>query len=69
MSSTRSKQSKLHSKKPSSNVVMSSPPSPASDGEIRSRAYQIYESSGRQDHRADQDWLTAEREILAERSQ
>jgi hypothetical protein len=67
MSSSHAKQSKLGRTKPSANV--SSPPSTAFDSEIRSRAYQIYESNGRQDHFAEQDWLRAEREVLAERSQ
>lgn len=33
-------------------------------GQIRERAYQLYESGGRQDGRADHDWFTAEQQIL-----
>lgn len=68
MPSIHSKKSTLQRARPSSNVKMSSPPSKAFEGQIRSRAYQIYESNGRQDHCAEQDWLRAEREILAGRS-
>ena len=32
--------------------------------EISQRAYELYESGGRQDGRDQRDWLTAEREIL-----
>ncbi len=35
-----------------------------SDGEIRARAYQIYESRGRIHNRADEDWSQAETELM-----
>ena len=46
---------------------MKMPPAPSKtlENEIRARAYQIYESNGQLDHRADQDWLQAERELFA----
>jgi len=33
---------------------------------IRERAHQLYESRGRENGKAEQDWLTAEQEILNE---
>lgn len=38
-------------------------PVPSRD-QIRERAYQLYESRGRADGQAQQDWLTAEEQIL-----
>ncbi|MGC1449300.1 MAG: DUF2934 domain-containing protein [Candidatus Sulfotelmatobacter sp.] len=38
-----------------------------SDGKIRSRAYELYESRGREPGQDEQDWLRAEQEILNER--
>jgi DUF2934 family protein len=38
--------------------------SETSENKVRALAYQIWESNGRRDHRADQDWLNAEQEIL-----
>jgi hypothetical protein len=38
-------------------------PVPSQD-QIRERAYQLYERRGRQDGRDQQDWLTAEQQIL-----
>jgi len=35
--------------------------------QIRERAYQLYESGGRQDGRAHDDWFTAEQQILSQR--
>jgi hypothetical protein len=32
---------------------------------VRERAYEIWNTSGREDGRADEHWLSAEREILA----
>jgi hypothetical protein len=37
--------------------------------QIRQRAHQLFESRGRQDGKAEQDWLSAEREILNKRRQ
>lgn len=36
---------------------------------IRARAYELYEKRGRQDGLHDEDWLQAEREILAQQQQ
>lgn len=35
--------------------------------QISQRAHELYESRGREDGKDQQDWLTAEREILAQR--
>ena len=35
--------------------------------QIRERAYQLWDTSGRMNGQAEQHWLAAEREILAER--
>lgn len=35
---------------------------------IRQRAYELYEQSGRLDGFAEQHWLQAEREVLAEKT-
>ena len=35
-----------------------------SEHEIRTRAYQIYESRGRTDNHADEDWIQAETELM-----
>ena len=35
-----------------------------SEEEIRTRAYQIYESRGRTDNHADEDWSQAETELM-----
>lgn len=32
--------------------------------QIRARAYELYEARGREDGHQEEDWLTAEREIL-----
>ena len=40
-----------------------SDPGPSQD-QIRERAYQLYESRGRQDGQAHQDWLTAEQQVV-----
>jgi hypothetical protein len=37
--------------------------------QIRQRAHQLFESRGREDGKAEQDWLSAEREILNKRRQ
>ena len=42
---------------------------PEVESEIRRRAYELYESRGYTDGQADQDWLQAEREVLARQSQ
>jgi DUF2934 family protein len=39
------------------------------ESEIRRRAYELYESRGYVDGQADQDWIEAEREVLARQSQ
>lgn len=38
------------------------------DGEIRNRAYEIYATRGYTNGRAEQDWLEAEREVMARRN-
>ena len=40
-------------------------PSRIPENEIRTLAYQSFEANGRQENRADHDWLQAERELLA----
>ena len=47
---------------PSKATAISDPVS--SQDQIRERAYQLYESGGRQDGQAQQDWLIAEKQIL-----
>ncbi|HXU18897.1 MAG TPA: DUF2934 domain-containing protein [Terriglobales bacterium] len=37
--------------------------------EIRRRAYELYEGRGYADGQAEQDWIQAEREVLARQSQ
>ena len=49
-------------------VKMTSVLNKSSEDEIRTLAYQIYESSGRQGNSAEQDWLQAERELLTRRN-
>jgi hypothetical protein len=39
------------------------------ESEIRRRAYELYESRGYADGQAEQDWIRAEREVLARQSQ
>ena len=46
-------------------VKMASAPSHLPENEVRMLAYQIFELNGRQENRADHDWLQAERELLA----
>jgi Protein of unknown function (DUF2934) len=50
---------------PSKATAISDPVS--SQDQIRERAYQLYESGGRQDGQAQQDWLTAEQQVLNQR--
>ena len=50
---------------PSKATAISDPVS--SQDQIRERAYQLYESGGRQDGQAQQDWLIAEKQILNQR--
>jgi hypothetical protein len=38
---------------------------PALEQRIRERAYEIWNSTGREDGQADEHWLSAERELLA----
>ena len=38
------------------------------EAEIRRRAYELYESRGYGDGQAEQDWIQAEREVLARES-
>jgi hypothetical protein len=38
---------------------------PALEQRIRERAYEIWNATGREDGRADEHWLSAERELLA----
>ena len=49
--------------KPSSDKVLMMPDS-ASQDSIRERAYQLYESRGRQSGQEQQDWFRAEQEVL-----
>lgn len=44
-------------------TLVISDPVPSQD-QIRERAYQIYQSRGGQEGQAQQDWLTAEQQIL-----
>jgi hypothetical protein len=44
-------------------VVTMADPGPAQD-RIRERAYELYESRGREPGQAERDWLHAEQEIL-----
>lgn len=37
---------------------------PDMEDQIRARAYELYEERGREDGHHEEDWLTAEREIL-----
>jgi len=37
---------------------------PDMEEQIRARAYELYEERGREDGHHEEDWLTAEREIL-----
>jgi hypothetical protein len=46
-------------------VKMASAPSRIPENEVRTLAYEIFEANGRQENRADHDWLQAERELLA----
>jgi len=39
------------------------------ESEIRRRAYELYASRGYADGQAEQDWIEAEREVLARQSQ
>jgi hypothetical protein len=39
------------------------------EAEIRRRAYELYEGRGHSDGQAEQDWIQAEREVLARQSQ
>jgi hypothetical protein len=61
-----SKRIKLQTSTPKSTIppttAISEPP-PSQD-EIRERAYQLYEDRGREDGRAQQDWLKAEHQVL-----
>jgi hypothetical protein len=43
------------------------PDAVASDSKIRERAYELYESRGREPGQDDQDWLRAEKELLKQR--
>ena len=38
---------------------------PALEQRVRERAYEIWNATGREDGRADEHWLSAERELLA----
>ena len=42
------------------------PDAVSSDSKIRERAYELYESRGREPGQDEQDWLRAEHEILNE---
>lgn len=64
MSNSRSKESRnvaAGTKYVKMTSAMSRPP----ENEVRALAYQIFEANGRQEHRADQDWLQAEQQLLA----
>ena len=50
---------------PSRRPAISDPVS--SQDQIRARAYQLYESGGRRDGQAQQDWFAAEQQILNQR--
>jgi hypothetical protein len=39
------------------------------EDEVRQRAYELWEESGREDGRAQEHWLQAEAEVLARRNQ
>jgi hypothetical protein len=57
---------KLQTPTPKSTIPQAtaiSEPLPFQD-EIRERAYQLYEDRGREDGRAQQDWLKAEHQVL-----
>jgi hypothetical protein len=57
-------QPKISSRSKSSSETMAFSGSVSSQDQIRERAHQLYESRGCQDGQAQQDWLTAEQEIL-----
>ena len=44
-------------------VKATSPPAATREGEVRSRAYRLYEERGREDGRALDDWLQADEEV------
>ena len=46
------------------NPLKKDSPSAFSEEEIRTRAYQIYESRGRNGNHADEDWSQAETELM-----
>ena len=55
--------SKQHAPQGKKYVKMTSALSKSTEDEVRALAYQIYESTGRQDHHAERDWLQAEQEL------
>jgi hypothetical protein len=64
VSNSHSKESKKHAADGKNYVKMASALGHSPESEVRARAYQIFEANGRQEHRADLDWLQAERELL-----
>lgn len=64
MSNSHSKESKKHAADGRNYVKMTSALGHSPENEVRTRAYQIFEANGRQENRADLDWLQAERELL-----
>ncbi len=44
-------------------------PTPELESEIRARAYELYEKRGYTDGRPEDDWIRAEREVLARHGQ
>ncbi len=65
--SNRPERNTLASPKKPTEVTAISAPGQSQD-QIRERAYQLYESRGRQDGEAQQDWLTAQQQISNEHS-
>jgi hypothetical protein len=53
----------VHSKTSSGELEMM-PDAVPSDSKIRERAYELYESRGRESGQDEQDWLRAEKELL-----
>jgi len=65
VSNSHSKESRKLATSGKRYVKMTSALSRPPENEVRALAYQIFEANGRQDDRADQDWLQAEQQLLA----
>jgi hypothetical protein len=63
--STKQKPTTLASPKSTPPKVTSMPETVPSHDRIRERAYELYESRGRENGKDEQDWLRAEQEIRA----